>query len=161
MMTWPALMCWTTVAHAARSADRSGRCWLSTGVGTQMMTASAALAAAGSVVSSRLPSASAAASRSRSGPPRSARRAAMSRSRCGLLSIPMICRTSPCSATAVGSPTYPNPTIATEPAVTQWPFPRPAPAARPAVWKVISFWSSRFSRPLTASESRRSATMPP
>ncbi len=105
MMTWPGRACPTTLAQAARSADRSGACALSTGVGTQMITAPAPAAAAGSVVSSRLPSASAAASRPWSGPVRSAWPVAMSASRSGLMSMPMIRRLLPCSSTAVGRPT--------------------------------------------------------
>ena len=42
---------------------------------------------------------------------------AMSRSRCSLTSMPMIRGLLPCSSTAVGSPTYPRPTMATEPVV--------------------------------------------
>ena len=105
MMTWPGRAWATTLAQAAWSADRSGVCSPSTGVGTQMMMASASAAAAGSVVSSRLPSASATASRSWSGPVRSAWPVAMSASRSELMSMPMIRRLWPCSATAVGRPT--------------------------------------------------------
>ena len=142
MMTCPGTACATTVAHAACSAVRSGTRAASTGVGTQMMTASAAPAAAGSVVSSRLPSARAAARRSWSASVRSARREAMSRSRRSLTSIPMIRGLLPCNSTAVGSPTYPRPTMATDPVVI----------ADGAVSKVTSLVCSWLSRPLTASE---------
>ena len=90
MITWPGRAWLTTEAHAPRSAARSGVCSASTGVGTQMMTVSAAAAADGSVVSSRVPSASASFRRMRSGSPRSASSAAISASRCSLTSIPMI-----------------------------------------------------------------------
>ena len=118
MIIWPGTAFCTTAAQAARSAARFGVWFESTGVGTQMMTVSAAADAAGSVVSSREPSARAAASRSWSASVRSAPRAEIFSSRCALTSMPMIRGLLPCNSTAVGSPTYPRPTMATEPVVT-------------------------------------------
>ena len=118
MIIWPGTAYRTTSAQAARRAARFGACIVSTGVGTQMMTVSAVAAAAGSVVSSREPSASAAARRSWSASVRSAARAETSRSRCSLTSMPIIRGLLPCNSTAVGSPTYPRPTMATDPVVT-------------------------------------------
>ena len=118
MIIWPRTAYCTTAAQAARSAARSGVSLVSTGVRTQMMTVSAAAAAAGSLVSSeRLV--------------RQGRGEAVlvgfgqvrvagetSRSRSSLTSMPIIRGLLPCNSTAVGSSTYPRPTMATEPVVT-------------------------------------------
>ena len=58
MIVWPARAWSTTVSQAPRSGRRSGWRRSSTGVGTAMMTASAAARSAGSAVSASVPSSS-------------------------------------------------------------------------------------------------------
>ena len=110
--------------------------------------------AAGSVVSSRVPSASAASSRSRSGSPRSASRAKISRSRCWLTSIPMI-RAAPAVQRHRGrqpdiAQARRSPPTSVRPVAISMPV---ASSARSAVRNATSLLCSRRSRPLTASES--------
>ncbi len=112
-ITWSRRACLTTVSHAARSMRRSG-CWRSsTGVGTQIRTASAASSAPGLDVSWSSFSSSADCRDSLSPAARSTLPSRMSCSRRSLTSTPVTFTPPAASPIPVGNPTYPRPSTAT------------------------------------------------